>query len=66
MSSSKEAFADQWQHEIDGWILDAAMGERTGAILSLFLKNMRKKIRQKLFAIHEELTGDLPDKRKAT
>jgi hypothetical protein len=53
---TKEEFADEWQHEIDGWLLDAAMEGRRGAELSVWLRNMRGKIRAKLFAIHDELT----------
>lgn len=53
---TKEEFASQWQHEIDGWVLDAAMEARRGGELSIFLRSMRLKIRQKLFAIHDELT----------
>lgn len=53
---TQEEFADEWQHEIDGWLLDAAMAGRTGAELSVWLRNMRGKIRAKLFLIHAELT----------
>lgn len=53
-----EEFVGKYRHEIDGWILDAAMGGRHGAELSIFLRAMRAKIETKLGQIHMDLTAE--------
>lgn len=55
-----EEFVEAFRHEIDGWILDAAMEGRTGAELSVWLRNMRKKVEIKLTLMHQAAVEDKP------
>jgi hypothetical protein len=53
---NREQFVEDWRHEIDGWILDAAMQNRSGAELSMFLRVMRTKIGVKLGSMYDDLS----------
>ena len=53
-------FVNEYRHELDGWILDAAMESRKGAELSIFLRQMRAKIEAKLATMHDALTNERP------
>lgn len=53
---TKSEFVSEWRHELDGWILDAAMSSRSGSDLSIWLRSMRAKIEVKLGNIYDSLT----------
>lgn len=53
---SQQEFIEKFRHEIDGWVLDAAMSGRSGENLSLWLKVIRSKIEAKLGAMYDELS----------
>jgi hypothetical protein len=55
---TQDEFVAKYRHEIDGWILDAAMEGRRGAELSIWLKTMRSKIESKLRAMYVSMQPD--------
>ncbi len=57
---TKEQFVAKWRHEIDGWILDAAIEARRGADLSMFLRGMRAKVEAKLVAMYCDFQTTAP------
>ncbi len=57
---TRQEFVSAWRHEVEGWLLDAAMTNRTGAELSVFLRAMRQKIEAKLAAVYDALVPDKP------
>ncbi len=52
---TREQFVQEYRHEIEGWMLDAAMTKRSGAELSIFLRSIRARIEAKLAAMHADL-----------
>lgn len=52
---TREQFVQDYRHEIEGWLLDAALTKRNGAELSLWLRAMRAKIEAKLAAVYADL-----------
>jgi hypothetical protein len=57
---SRDEFVLHFQHEIDGWVLDAAIEHRKGGELSLFLKVMRNRIVHKLGVMYDTVVGSEP------
>lgn len=57
---TREEFIGQYRHEIDGWLLDAAMVNRTGSDLSIWLRMMRGKIETKLASMYDALIPPKP------
>lgn len=60
---TRDAFVFKWRHEIGGLVLDAATAQRTGANLSVALREVMRRIDQMLATMHGELVptpGQLP------
>jgi len=52
---TRKEFTDAHRHEIDGWLLDAILGNHKGAELSMFLKAQRAKIEKRLGEMYDQL-----------
>jgi hypothetical protein len=50
---TREQFIQEFRHEIEGWLLDAAMSGKHGAELSVWLRQMRQKIETKLGVMYD-------------
>ena len=50
-------FTLKWRHEVEGWVLDAATTQRSGTALSLFLRQIRAKIENKLGAMYADIAN---------
>jgi hypothetical protein len=66
---SKEAFIEQWRHELGGMILDGATANLTGAAMALWARNILKRVDLKLSQMydalsHKEGAKDAPIDRK--
>ncbi len=57
---TREQFIATFRHEIDGWVLDAAMSGHRGSDLSMFLRMMRGKIETKLASMYDALIPPKP------
>jgi hypothetical protein len=52
--SDKDEFVERWRHELAGPLLDAVMGGRKGAELSMWLAMTQRKIEGMLSKIFDE------------
>ncbi len=55
---TRDEFLIRFRHELEGWLLDAAMTQRSGSDLSMFLRMMRQKIESKLGVMFDAMTTD--------
>lgn len=56
---TREEFIEKWRHEVGGMILDGATLQATGAELGLFVRNILRKVDQRLGQMHHDLTADI-------
>ncbi len=63
---TRSEFIAEYRHEIDGWLLDAAMEGRRGAELSIWLRQMRARIEQKLGVMYDRMQDKPATNGKAT
>lgn len=54
--SDRETFIETHYHELLGIVLDAAIGDRKGSELSLWIKAISHQIRLRLAAIYDQMT----------
>ncbi len=57
---TKQQFVDEHRHELFGMVTDAAVTQARGAPLSIFLRELAKKIDRRLEMIYDELTKPPP------
>lgn len=53
---TKKQFLDAHRHEFFGMVTDAAITKATGAPLAMFLRDLARKIDQRLDEIYDQLT----------
>ncbi len=57
---TRSEFVEKHRHEWEGWVLDAAMSDRSGTALSLWIKRLQSRIVRDLEAAYDELCPELP------
>lgn len=57
---TQKEFTERFRHEVEGWLLDAAMSGRSGAELSIWLRHMRARIETKLGQMWQDMQSKAP------
>ncbi len=52
---TRREFVDNHRHEFSGMVLDAAITKATGAPLAVFLRDMMKRVDERLGQMYDEL-----------